>query len=140
VEATRARLLSEARVLVCTDCWTYVATVRAKDLPERPACPRCGSKALGVLDEDEDNVYRLAEKASTGSGLTKQEERLLNKALETAYLVERFGKTAFLALCGKGIRPEVAERILEEEPRPTDRFYELVMEAERRALLTRFRR
>jgi len=140
VEATRARLLSEARVLVCTDCWTYVATVRAKDLPERPACPRCGSRALGVLDEDEDKVYRLAEKASTGSSLTKQEERLLNKALETAYLVERFGKTAFLALCGKGIRPEIAERILEEEPRPTDRFFELVMEAERRALLARFRR
>ena len=139
VEATRARLLSEARVLICTDCWTYVATVRAKDLPDRPACPKCGSRALGVLDEEEEKVYQLAEKASAGSGLTRQEERLLNRALETAELVERYGRTAFLALCGKGIRPEVAERILEEEPRPTERFYELVMEAERRALLTRFR-
>ena len=139
VEATRARLLSEARVLVCTNCWSYLATVRAKDLPERPACPRCGSRALGVLDEDEDVVYQLAEKACEGASLTRREQRLLERALETAELLERYGKAAFVALCGRGIRPEEAERVLAREPKLTDRFYELVMQAERRALLTRFR-
>jgi len=44
-----------------------------------------------------------------------------------------------VALCGRGIRPEEAERVLAQEPNLTDRFYELVMQAERRALLTRFR-
>jgi len=139
VEATRARLLSEARVLVCTECWSYVATVRAKDLPNRPRCPRCGSRALGVLNEDEDIIYQMAEKACEGSSLTKKEQRMLDRALETAELVERYGKPAFVALCGKGIRPEDAERILMAEPGLSDRFYELVMEAERRALMTRFR-
>ena len=139
VEATRARLLSEARVLVCTECWSYVATARAKELPDRPRCPRCGSRALGVLNEDEDLVYRMAEKACEGSSLTKRGRRLLDKALETAELVERYGKAAFVALCGKGLRPDDVERILSAEPGLSDRFYELVMEAERRALMTRFR-
>ena len=139
VEATRARLLSEARVLVCTNCWSYLDTVRAKDLPDRPVCPRCGSRALGVLDEDEDLVYRVAEKACEGASMTRREERVLERALRTAELVEKYGKAAFLALCGKGIGPDRAELILSEEPRPTERFYELVMEAERRALMARFR-
>jgi len=137
VEATRARLLSEARVIVCTECWSYLATVRAKDLPDKPRCPRCGSRALGVLAEDEDIVYKLAEKA--GERLTRKEERLLEKALETAELMEKYGKPAFVALCGKGIKPGAAEKILSEEAELTDRFFELVLEAERRALMTRFR-
>jgi len=139
VEATKARLLSEARVLVCTECWSYLATARAKDLPDRPRCPRCDSRALGVLDEDEDTVYVMAEKAREGASLTRREERLLERALETAELVARYGKPAFVALCGRGLRPEDAERVLAEEPALTERFYELVMEAERRALMARFR-
>jgi len=65
---------------------------------------------------------------------------MLDRALETAELVERYGKPAFVALCGKGIRPDDAKRILLAEPTLSERFYELVMEAERRALMTRFRR
>ena len=115
-------------------------TAKAKDLPDRPRCPRCGSRALGVLDEDEDVVYQMAEKAAEGAGLTKREGWLMEKALETARLVEQYGKPAFVALCGKGLRVEDAKWVLGQEARLTERFYELVMEAERRSLMARFRR
>jgi len=140
VEATRARLLSEARVLVCTSCWGYVATVRAKDLPDHPTCPRCGSRALGVLNEDEDVVCQMAEKAAEGASLTRKERWLMDKALETARLVEQYGKPAFVALCGKGLGVRDAKWVLGQEARLTERFYERVMEAERRSLMARFRR
>ena len=113
---------------------------RAKDLLERPRCPRCGSRALGVLNEDEEVVCQMAEKVAEGASLTRKESWLMEKALEAAKLLEQYGKPAFVALCGKGLRVEDAKWVLGREAKLTERFYELVMEAERRALMARFRR
>ncbi|WP_309493092.1 DEAD/DEAH box helicase [Candidatus Hecatella orcuttiae] len=136
IESTRARLLNEAAVLVCTQCWNYVKLVRIKSLPRSLACPHCGSTRIGLLKEPEKEVFKIAEKK--GKNLRGREEGILEAALESADLISKFGFPAAVALVGHGLEAEDARTVLEDESRLTDRFYELVAEAEKKALRRKF--
>jgi len=136
VESARARLLNEVRAFICTECWDYLENIRIKDLPENPKCPVCGSSALGVLDEDESVLQSIIEKK--GEKLTKSEKKIMEKAVKTARLMQKYGKLAAIALAGRKLRVSDVKEILHEENRLTDRFFELVIEAERKALQRRF--
>ena len=137
VESAKARLLNETGTFVCTNCWDYLDMIQVKDLPDHPRCPRCGSLALGVLKVGEEKALPLVEKK--GEKLVKAEERLRADALQTARLVEKYGKVAAVALSARRVRALDVAGVLEQEPRLDDRFYELVLEAERKALSRRFR-
>ncbi len=136
VESAKARLLNEVRTFLCTHCWEYLEMVRMKDLPEKPVCPRCRSTSLGVLGREEEKLQSLVNKR--GENLTKHEERLKQWALETAGLMSSYGKPAAVVLSGRKIKVSEAEKILREERTLTNRFFELVIEAEREALKRRF--
>lgn len=136
VKSAKARLLSETCVFVCTNCWNYIEMICAKDLPDKPKCPACGSTALGLLKVEEEKVLSLAEKK--GEKLTKKEEKMQRRALQTARLITRHGKPAVVALCAKRVKASDVIGVLEEEPNLSDRFFELVLEAERKVLSKRF--
>ncbi len=136
IKSAKARLLSETCVFVCTDCWDYIEMISAKDLPEKPKCPRCGSTAIGLLKVEEEHVFPIIDKK--GEKLTKNEDRIQRQALQTARLIAKHGKPAVVALCARRVRPSDVVGVLEEEPKLSDRFYELVLEAERKALSKRF--
>jgi ATP-dependent Lhr-like helicase len=137
VESARARLLNETDNFVCTNCWDYLEMVRVQDLPDKPVCPRCGSRALGLLKVDEERALPLVEKK--GKKLTRAEERLRVYALQTGQLVSKYGKAAAVALSARRVRSSDVAGILEKEPKLNDRFYELILEAERKVLSKRFR-
>jgi ATP-dependent Lhr-like helicase len=137
VESARARLLNETGTFVCTNCWDYLDMIQVKNLPDHPRCPRCGSLALGVLKVDEERALPLVEKK--GEKLAKAEERLRADALQTARLVTKYGKAAAVALSARRVRASDVAGVLEEAPKLDDQFYELVLEAERKALSRRFR-
>jgi len=136
IESTKARLLNEACTFLCTNCWNYIEMIRTRELPDNPKCPRCGSKALGMLKVEEEKALPLIEKK--GGKLTKSEEKLKKQALKTAKLIEKYGKSAAVALCARRVQPLDIKEVLEEESKLNDRFYELVLEAERKALSKRF--
>ena len=136
IESAKARLLNETRVFVCTNCWDYIEMVQARELPDRPKCPKCGSTALGLLRVEERKALPLIEKK--GEKLTKSEEKLRRQALQTARLIDKYGKPAVVALCARRVRASDVEEVLQKEHRLTDRFYELVLEAERKAISKRF--
>jgi len=136
IESAKARLLNETCNFVCTNCWSYMEMMCVKDLPDKPKCPRCGSAAIGLLKVGEEKVLPLVEKR--GEKLTKGEEKLQRWALQTAQLIARHGKPAVVALCTRRVRPSDVIGVLEKEPKLTDRFYELVLEAERKAMSKRF--
>jgi ATP-dependent Lhr-like helicase len=136
VESARARLLNEFRTFVCTRCWDYLEPLRIKDLPSRPKCPRCGSRALGVLRKAEEAVYSLVEKK--GQKLKKDERKLRKWAVETGRLIREYGKVAAVGLCGRQLRTDDVKKILKEERELSDRFFELVIEAEKKILKERF--
>jgi len=137
VESAKARLLNETGNFVCTSCWDYMELIRLKDLPDKPKCPRCGSFALGLLKVEEERAMGLLEKK--GEHLAKSEEKMRLYAKKTAELIERYGKPAAVALGARRVSTVDIAGVLEEEPKLSDRFYELVLEAERRALSKRFK-
>jgi ATP-dependent Lhr-like helicase len=137
VESARARLLNETGTFVCTTCWDYLDMIQMKNLSDHPRCPRCGSLALGVLKVDEEHALPLIEKK--GEKLAKAEERLRVDAVQTARLMTKYGKAAAVALSARRVRASDVAGVLEEAPKLDDRFYELVLEAERKALSRRFR-
>ncbi|MCW4047472.1 MAG: DEAD/DEAH box helicase [Candidatus Bathyarchaeota archaeon] len=136
VESAKARLLNETGNFICTHCWSYNEMIRIKDLPDQPKCPRCGSQALGLLKVEEEQTFPLIDKK--GEKLTKAEEKLQTQALQTAELIARYGKAAAVALSARRVRPSDIAEVLGKESKLTDKFYELVLEAERKALSKRF--
>jgi ATP-dependent Lhr-like helicase len=136
IESAKARLLNETCNLVCTNCWNYIEMIRAKDLADKPKCPRCGSPALGLLKVEEEKLLPILEKK--GEKLTKSEEKLHKQALQTAQLIAKYGKVAAVGLCARRIQPSDIIDVLEEEHKLNDKFYELILEAERKAISKRF--
>jgi len=136
IESAKARLLNEVRSFICTNCWEYLEMVRIKDLPDKPKCPICGATSLGVLEEEEDKLLSLIEKK--GEKLTRSERKLRDKAVETAKLLSKYGKPAAIALAGRKLKVKDVKEILKHEAKATDKFYELVLEAEKKALQRRF--
>jgi ATP-dependent Lhr-like helicase len=136
IESAKVRLLSEAATFVCTNCWNYSEMLRIKDLPEHPKCPRCASTAIGLLKVDEEKIIPIIEKK--GEKLTQNEERLQKQALVTARLITKYGKAAAVALSARRVQPSDLLEVVQKEPRLNDKFYELVLEAERKAMGKRF--
>ncbi|MGB9854047.1 MAG: DEAD/DEAH box helicase [Candidatus Bathyarchaeales archaeon] len=136
IESAKARLLNETCNFVCTNCWSYMDMIRVKDLPAKPKCPKCGSTAIGLLKVEEEKIMPLVEKK--GEKLTKSEEKLQRQALQTAHLLARYGKAAAVALCARKVQPSDVKEVLEKESTLSDRFYELVLDAERKAISKRF--
>ncbi|MGB9960441.1 MAG: DEAD/DEAH box helicase [Candidatus Bathyarchaeales archaeon] len=136
IESAKARLLNEICNFVCTNCWSYMDMIRVKDLPAKPKCPKCGSTALGLLKVEEEKIMPLVEKK--GEKLTKGEEKLRRQAVQTAHLIAKYGKAAAVALCARKVQPSDVKEVLEKESALSDKFYELVLEAERKAISKRF--
>ena len=137
VESAKARLLNETGNFICTNCWDYMEMIRVKDLPDKPKCPRCGSQAIGLLKVEEERALPLIEKKD--QKLAKAEEKLRAQAVQSSQLIAKYGKAAAVALSARKVQSSDVAGVLEKEPKLTDRFYELVLEAERKALSRRFR-
>jgi ATP-dependent Lhr-like helicase len=137
IESAKARLLSETSSFLCTNCWDYLEMLRIKELPDKPKCPRCGSTAIGLLRVEEEKVLPIIEKK--GEKLTQSEEKLQKQALRSAQLISKYGKAAAVVLTARRVQVADAVEALEKDARLDDRFYELVMEAERKAISKGFR-
>ena len=136
IDSTRARILNESRTLACTSCWKYAAIVRIRDLGSHVACPKCASKSVAVLSCDLVDLQPLVQRK--GRALTKAEKHILDEALESAAVVEKYGKAAVLAQAGRKLQAADVKKILRKEKRVSERFFELIMDAEREALKRRF--
>jgi ATP-dependent Lhr-like helicase len=137
VKSAKARLLNETGVFLCTNCWNYIEMIRANNLPDRPKCPRCGSTAIGLLKVEEEKALPIIEKK--GEKLTQSEDKLQKQAVQTSKLIAKYGKAAAVALSARKVQPSDIADVLLKEPKLNDKFYELVLEAERKAISKRFR-
>jgi len=136
IESAKARLLDETSCFLCTSCWNYMEMLKTKDLPDKPKCPRCGSAAIGLVRAEEEKMFPIIEKK--GEKLTKPEEKLKDWAIETSRLIEKYGKPAAVALSARKVRASDIEGVLQKERKLGEKFYELVLEAERKAISKRF--
>lgn len=107
LETLRKRLEDARVVLACVVCFR-TREMRAGDVPKRPRCASCSSIMLAPLRRYEKDGARLLKKR----GRTDEEERLAARMVQGAHLVATYGRQAVLALCGRGVGPETAARIL----------------------------
>jgi len=136
IESTKARIMNEVKTFVCVSCWQYADMIRVKDLPRRLKCRNCESERIGILSQADEDLRKI--QSRKGRPLSEREKWIVGQARETASLYEKFGKVAAYVLAGKRIGPAEAEGILLEEDKVSDRLFELIMDAERQALLERF--
>ncbi len=136
IDSARARILNESRTLVCASCWMHSEIARIRDLPSVVSCPKCDSKLVGVVIYGPEEVNSLMRKK--GKVLTKAEKRMADQVVESAAVIEKYGKAGAVAQTGRRVTPADAKRILRKERKITDRLFELVMNAERDALKRRF--
>ncbi len=134
--AVRGRLNNEPLTLVCTSCFEYLERLAVKDISNTPTCPVCGSRALGALKAEQEEVYGLV--ARRGKPINRKEKELRREAVKTAKLVEKYGKAAAFVLASKYINTKTAEEILEKESSLGVRLVELIMEREKEALQKMF--
>ncbi|MBI4258680.1 MAG: ATP-dependent helicase, partial [Thaumarchaeota archaeon] len=139
VQSTRARLLNEARTFVCTKCWDYLENKRVVSF-EKPECPLCSSRKIGLVDEAEDMVWRLcgSVKSSKGGEVAKRYRRMHRRLLRSAEVVEKHGFAAAAVLVGRGITPSEADSIVGSDRELSDELVERVIEAEKRILRRRY--
>ncbi|MDQ1278764.1 MAG: ATP-dependent helicase Lhr and Lhr-like helicase [Thermoproteota archaeon] len=136
LESTKARLLSETKTLVCTSCWAFSQTIYIRELSDKVSCPKCSSMKIGVVDELVDDIQRIAEKR--GKNLSGKEKKIEKKALETAELMSKYSSIAALVLAGKNLNLDEVEEFLSNDASADDRLFELIIEAEKKALSRRF--
>ena len=90
-----------------------------------------------MLKVEEERAMGLLEKK--GEHLAKNEEKMRSLAKQTSELIERYGKPAAVALSARRVSAIDIAGVLEKEAKLSDRFYELVLEAERKSLSKRFK-
>jgi ATP-dependent Lhr-like helicase len=139
IESTRARLLNEARTVVCTNCWNYVENLTIKSLSKGLNCPECSSSKIGMLNESEETVQRLCETTRVNKGQVPkrfiQNQRDLMGSVE---LLSKYNFPAALVLAGKGLRISDAITVLKVESSFTDKLIQLILDAEQKILKRRF--
>jgi ATP-dependent Lhr-like helicase len=139
IESGKARLLNEARVAVCTNCFRYVETLKAKRFMEKVGCPECGSTKIGILDEDPLDVAQMAAEKAEMDKVSERFKGMYRSAIESGELIGRYGLPAALAQVSKGIPKPVMITLATSDVKDLDYFIDRVLAEERAALKSRFR-
>src|SRR5262249_4175561 len=109
---------------------------RVKDIARTPKCPECGETKLGVLGVPDDDVKKILDKK--GQRLAERDKNILARAEDTAKLVNAHGILAVYALSGRRVSLETAHERLRKDSKPSNKFFEASIEAEKEALRDRF--
>lgn len=136
--SVRARLLSEERTFACADCKDWVEVNEVHRLSDPPTCSNCGSRRIGMVEEEVRSVRRVLARVKKGSEKGKNNQ-IWKDIKRTSKLISEYGKAAAAALVGRGVTPSGAEKILEEEDKISDRFLDLVMSEEKKSLFGKYR-
>jgi ATP-dependent Lhr-like helicase len=136
IESARARILDESRTLVCPRCWDYVKIVRIKDMPNDFRCPKCEKGHLGITTELPETIQKIAVKRNRIR--SQQDERIVTELKASAALLRTYGKPAACVLAGRRLRVREARAVLRRCSTISDRLFEGILQAERKALRRRF--
>ncbi|NON63552.1 DEAD/DEAH box helicase [Acidianus sp. RZ1] len=134
LEVFKARLLSKDVRLICTVCgWTEVT--RVKSCPE--ACPSCSSVFLTVTFSDDKDAVEIIRKNIKGQKLKRNEIKRLNELKTVSSLFSYYKKFAAIGISARGVGPGNLGRILRSLTQGEDKFYEAILEEEKKFLRTR---
>jgi ATP-dependent Lhr-like helicase len=105
--ALKKRLEDADITLVCTNCsHTWNTSVKRAD--DKLKCSNCNAIKIAVLRRYNKDLAKILTKKVR----TKEETKEAKRLFKNASLVLSYGKSALLALVGRGIGPDTAVRIL----------------------------
>jgi ATP-dependent Lhr-like helicase len=139
IERMKRTILARKATLLCLFCGNLSAEKRVRELPENPACEKCGEKLLAplYLYQDPNQLLSILRRRRLGEKLVAEELEQLAHARRTADLVLSYGKKAVIALQVKGVGPETAFRILGKMHTSEEEFYMDLLKAKIQYLRTR---
>ncbi len=126
----KERILKKRIKLMCTSCLS-VHEYTINELPEFPTCPRCGSRLLAPIRDEE-----KAAKLLKGKEIKREDVSKYMDLLRAAELVKEFGKKAIIAMAVPGVGSKKAARIL-STPYSEEEFWKALLDAEREYYRTR---
>ncbi len=128
-ERMRKYLEHELVNLLCMECSNLEEGLVIKDLEERPSCPACQSRLLGLVQWWSEYIQSLLQKKRVREELKDDEKKLLAKTRQSADMVLSYGRRALIAQCVYGIGPQTAYRILARMHDEEEEFYQDLLEA-----------
>ncbi|MEF8848540.1 MAG: DEAD/DEAH box helicase [Candidatus Thermoplasmatota archaeon] len=105
--ALKKRIENTPITLVCINChnkWNK----NVRRTTEKPLCPKCRAKKIGILKRYNKQTADLLEKKNR----TEEENKKVRRLLKNSSLVLSYGKPAIIALMARGIGPDTTARIL----------------------------
>ncbi|MBI2675249.1 MAG: DEAD/DEAH box helicase [Candidatus Aenigmarchaeota archaeon] len=134
----RERLHKTMLALVCCNCARIAAIGSVKELLSRDlSCNNCRSKMLGITSVQRSSQIRSAvEKNLSNRKLSAEEQKELDRLMDSAALLVASGHQALKVLAAKGIGTKTAARILAKR-NTEDKLYEDILKAERQYIRTR---
>ncbi len=139
IESAKARLLNEARVAVCAECFRFVENVKIKRFISGLRCPECGSAKIGLLDEDPNEVAQMAAEKSELGKVSEKHKSMLKEAVETGGLTEEYGLQAAMAIASRSLPKPVAFTIATSRTKDLDSLVDMIIREEKNVLKSRFR-
>jgi ATP-dependent Lhr-like helicase len=136
IESVKTRLFNEVRTFICTNCWDFLQMTSLNHLEKTVSCPKCHSDRIGVLNKPISVIKKISVKRK--NKLTVREQTIVEQVNKSAALVAKYGRRAIVVLAGKSLRFSEVEKILNETERINDTLYELIVDAEQRALTHRY--
>lgn len=139
IERMKRTILTRKTTLLCLSCGNLATEKRVRELPENPACEKCGEKLLAplYLYQDPNQILSILNRRKKGERLVAEELEQLAHARRSADLVLSYGKKALIALQVKGVGPETAFRILGKMHTSEEEFYMDLLKAKIQYLRTR---
>jgi ATP-dependent Lhr-like helicase len=125
LDALRKRLEEEEVRLVCLNC-RKTSRSKVMRLPDKVKCIYCGARQVAALGVREESKLKLLTKSLP----TEAERKELRRIGKNADLVREHGRRAALVLCGRGIGPDAAARILQRYNATDDDLLARILEAE----------
>lgn len=139
IEKMKRTVEARTATLLCMSCGEWTCEEKIRDLPEQPACKKCGSRLLALLHpkQDASRLKELLKKRREAKKFSDEELKELANVRRTADLILSYGKKAIIALEVKGVGPETAFRILGKMHPIEDEFYLDLLRAKIQYLRTR---
>jgi ATP-dependent Lhr-like helicase len=134
IEAAKARILNEVKLFICVSCWDFIKTMTVKNFPKKFSCPKCGSNAIGVLSNTEEEALNALKKRVK----SYKDKKIIEEAEASAKLYQKYGLVTVYILAGRKLNFSDVERITQKVNETNDKLFELIVEAEKEALKRRF--
>ncbi|MFP4116351.1 MAG: DEAD/DEAH box helicase [Candidatus Aenigmatarchaeota archaeon] len=130
-KAFKNRIKNTEMRLMCMGCGEYRVNKKVRNLPEDIKCSVCGSGRITVIKPYEEEKEEILEKMTEGKDLVEKEQKARNKMERIADYVLTYGRKFIKAMAGRGVGPETAIRILAQQKKDEDEFYEAILEKEK---------